>query len=269
MSKLLKYLLIVITLASIGLAAFSTANMPSSAEVQVNGVSVPTVTVDDPNPVDGHTTQAISSNWAFDHNAALIGNHGVPADPGADKYLKWDDDPGQLAWSDAITFTGKIYLTAQGGIPRTSNGCASATLYESATNKINYYTLDFDQSTKEYAQWAFAMPSDWNAGTVTAAPIWTYTTGSASQHVYWSIKAGSWGNNEAIEAALGNPQVADCTSTTASYIHSSVTTSSITVANATAGEWTVWECMRDADNAGDTLAGDAQLIGIVITFTRS
>lgn len=48
---------------------------------------------------NGHDTVAISSNWAFDHAALSLGAHGIPADPGADRFLMWDDDPGALVWT--------------------------------------------------------------------------------------------------------------------------------------------------------------------------
>jgi hypothetical protein len=55
----------------------------------------------DDTPVNNATTDPISSNWAYDHAALILGAHGLPADPNADKYLMWDDDPGQLVWADA------------------------------------------------------------------------------------------------------------------------------------------------------------------------
>jgi len=54
----------------------------------------------DDTPVNGETDEPITSNWAFDHAALVLGAHGIPADPGADRYLMWDDDPGELVWSE-------------------------------------------------------------------------------------------------------------------------------------------------------------------------
>ena len=70
----------------------------------------------DNTPVDNETAAPISSNWAFDHDADVDAHHDkdhaashavggadtvFPADPGEDKYLMWDDDPGQLVWAAA------------------------------------------------------------------------------------------------------------------------------------------------------------------------
>lgn len=195
-------------------------------------------------------------------------NGTLNGDPNADKFLMWDDDPGDLIWQSSTSKpSGSIFLSAQGGWPRTTNGCAPATKTESSTNKINYYTLDFDTSSDEYCQWDFAMPSDWDAGTITAQIYWTFSTGSASETVDFTIKAGSIGNDDAIDTALGTAQTCTDTATTAGDVHVTAASSAITVAGAGASEWIVVECMRDVSE--DNLAGDAKLIGIMITFTRA
>lgn len=219
--------------------------------------------------VDGAVAEGASSNWAFDHNAALIGQHTVPADPNADKFLMWDDDPGELLWQSSTSKpSGSIFLSAQGGWPRDDNGCASPTKSETTTNKINYYTLDFDTTSDEYAQWDFSMPSDWDAGTITAVVYWTFAApGATSETVNFAIKAGSLGNDDAIDTALGTAQTCTDIAITAGDVHVTAASSAITVAGAGASEWIVVECMRDISE--DDLAGDAQLIGIMLTFTRS
>lgn len=94
-------------------------------------------------PVDTATTVPISSNWAFDHAAltasvhnfdasgdahpqAHASHHAVgatdtvfPADPNADKYLMWDDNPGALVWASAGAGTGDFM--ADGSVPMTGN----------------------------------------------------------------------------------------------------------------------------------------------------
>jgi len=162
---------------------------------------------------------------------------------------------------------GKVFLSAAGATTRISNGCATAVLSETTTNKINYYTLDFDKTADEYAQWSFAMPSDWDGGTVTAVVYWTFATGSAAETVNFAIKGGSFGNDDAIDTALGTAQACTDTAITAGDSHITAASAAITIANAAASEWVVIECMRDVSE--DNLAGDAQLIGIMLTFTRS
>jgi hypothetical protein len=49
---------------------------------------------------DAHT-MTIDGVDVSAHAAMVLGAHGLPADPGSDKYLMWDDDPGELVWADA------------------------------------------------------------------------------------------------------------------------------------------------------------------------
>ena len=111
------------------------------------------------------------------------------------------------------------------------------------------------------------MPSDWDAGTVTAQLYWTFATGSATETVNFAIKGGSYGDSDAIDTALGTAQTCTDTAITAGDVHISAASSAITIANATASEWVVIEIMRDISE--DNLAGDAQVLGVMITFTRS
>lgn len=50
-------------------------------------------------------------------HAVSGGDTVFPADPGADRYLMWDDDPGQLVWSE---ITGGGDLKADGTVPLTA-----------------------------------------------------------------------------------------------------------------------------------------------------
>jgi hypothetical protein len=50
---------------------------------------------------------------------------------------------------------------------------------ETATNKINMRTLDFDQATQQHAQFVVSMPKGWDIGTLTAKFIWLANAGTA------------------------------------------------------------------------------------------
>ena len=76
-----------------------------------------------------------------------------------------------LASALAAAKTGisaQIFLSAGAGVPKTTAGCAAAAQTELGTNKQNLKTLDFDASTEEHADFTFALPSDYNGGTMTA-----------------------------------------------------------------------------------------------------
>jgi hypothetical protein len=161
--------------------------------------------------------------------------------------------------------TGQIYLTARGGDPTTANGCAPAAL-----NENDIYVLKFDKDSDEHARWKFRMPPDYDGGTITASPEWTCATGDggAGETVCWSISGLCIGDHEDYGGAMGTPQTSTDTWDTDTYCHFGPTTNAITLAGTpAASEAIIIDCMRDVSE--DTLGGDAELVGISITFTRS
>lgn len=136
-----------------------------------------------------------------------------------------------------------------------------------ATNKETVYVLDFDQTTIEYAEWSLVMPSDYNAGTVTAVFYWTATTGTGV--VNWAIQGLAFGDDDALDQAQGTAVLVSDTLITANDVHISAATSNITLGGTpAASEFVQFRVYRDT-GATDTLAGDARLLGVRITFTRA
>lgn len=163
---------------------------------------------------------------------------------------------------------GQIFLSAAGMWPRTTAGCATNTLIEAGTNNVNYYVLDFDQTTQEYAQVALAMPSDWNAGTVTAVFYWTMA-GASTSGVVWSLSGRSYANDDAIDQATGTIQQIADNGITAGGVHITSATPAITIAGATASEWVMFQISRVTGDASDTMTQDARLIGVMLNYTRT
>jgi hypothetical protein len=42
-----------------------------------------------------------------------------------------------------------------------------------ATNKENFYVMNFADASNLFADWVFMMPGDWNVGTLSAYFAWT------------------------------------------------------------------------------------------------
>lgn len=164
--------------------------------------------------------------------------------------------------------SGSLYLSAAGGWPSLTSGCATNNQSESTTNDVNYWTLDFDATTDENAEWSVVMPSDWNAGTVTAKFYWTANSTSTNT-VMWCIKGGCFADNAAIDTAYGTAvcATADANGSTALTMRISAATDNVTMANAAASQLCQFKVYRDVSE--DDLAVDAKLIGVMITFTRS
>ncbi|MBU4346415.1 MAG: hypothetical protein KKH29_03695 [Candidatus Omnitrophica bacterium] len=171
-----------------------------------------------------------------------------------------------------ITYAGTaqpkrtIVLTASGGIPTTTTG-ADQTQLETTTNRINYYTLDFDQSTDEYATWQFVVPDSYTGTTVTAKVYWqcNATTGNA----IWGIQSLGLVDDGAMDSAWGTAvTVTDGATAAANDLLVTAETSSITT-GWTAGGLAFVRLYRDADNASDTLAVDARLICVRLEWSAA
>lgn len=158
-----------------------------------------------------------------------------------------------------------LWVGAGEFIPRTTTGCGVNSL-ETTTNKVNYDVLAFDPGTIEYAQVARIMPNNWGAGTITFKPHWTAASGSGD--VVWQLSARAYANDDALDQATGTPQTSTDTLTTAVDLDIGPASSAITIAGTPAnGQLVIFEVSRKATDGGDTLAVDALLLGIEITFT--
>jgi hypothetical protein len=165
--------------------------------------------------------------------------------------------------------SGQLYLTASGMIPATTNGAAQ-NKNVAVTNVQNYYTLDFDATTQEFAHAVVAMPSDWNAGTVTASFYWT-ATGTSTAPVEWALQGRAYADLETIDQAYGTEQVvSDAHSATALQVQITAATPAITLAGTpAASELVMFRVKRNVASANDTLAVDAMLLGCMISYTRA
>lgn len=163
---------------------------------------------------------------------------------------------------------GYAWLSARGGISRTTNGAAAGQT-ELSSNKQNVPTLDFDKNTIEYAQWWTALKG-WDGGTVTAIFVWMHPATTTNFDVIWGLQGISYANDEALDAAFGTAQEVTDTGGTTTDAYFSGETSAITLAGTPAdGELVCFQAYRKASDGSDTLAVDAKLIGILVKYTRA
>lgn len=166
--------------------------------------------------------------------------------------------------------TGQIYLSASAMIPRTTGGCAGPTKNESSTHLLNYYSMDFDSATEENCVVSFAMPSDWNGGTITISAYWTAAS-TDTNGVVFGFKGRALENNDTIDQGWGTEVTVTSSNTaTTSQLHVTSASSAMTFAGTSVSslDLCIINIARKVDNASDTLAVDAQLVGIMITYTR-
>jgi hypothetical protein len=163
-----------------------------------------------------------------------------------------------------------VWIPASAWIPRTTTG-AGIDSREQSTNKINTDELLFDAGTDEFAQAMIVMPSNWNAGTVTAKFHWTGSGATdGSDDVIWGLSGRAYANDDALDQAQGTAQTATDTLTAINDLDISPATSAITIAGTPAsGNPIIFEVYRDANAAGDTYSHDARLLGVEISYTSS
>lgn len=159
-----------------------------------------------------------------------------------------------------------LYVPASSMYPRTSNGCAAVAQSEIATSLVNLLTLDFDQTTQEFAQFTISLPRNWNNGTVTAKFYWTAAAGTGG--VVWAINGGAYSDDDALTAALGTAQTVADTLISTNDMHITSATAAITLAGSPAdADFLAFQISRNPADGSDTLTADAKLIGIILTLT--
>ena len=171
-----------------------------------------------------------------------------------------------------LSAIGTIYIDAGAMVPCTTNGALQST-HEYPNNDIDIDHYAFDTGAiEERVQWKLVMPENWNRGTIKAKFYWSSATGStAGDTVEWGIKAGALSDSDAIDAALGTPQVISDALLAAdgADLQISAATPALTVAgNPALNDLILFEVYRNTDG-GDDMAEDAFLFGCLIQYKKT
>lgn len=157
-----------------------------------------------------------------------------------------------------------IPVLASAMYPRYTNGPGTSVV-ETATNKVNFNTVDFDGATNEFAQFLIPMPKGWDEGTVSVQFLWRSTGGTGG--VVWGIQGVALSDGDTADSAYGTAAtVTDSVISTAALMASPYT-AAMTIAGTPAPEDLIsFQVYRDAANGSDTSVVDAQLVGIRIKY---
>lgn len=155
----------------------------------------------------------------------------------------------------------QIYLKARDFYPRLTSGAVTG-MFETPTYKINYPTLDFDQSITKYAQTDVVLPID--CSQFRAQFIWTAPSGAGN--VRWGIKNLVMDDWEPLDVSMSSAQyVVDSKFSTSGTHKTSFTSGFIPGGIGEIENLAVkLEVFRDASNVLDTLNADAKLLGVLL-----
>ena len=159
----------------------------------------------------------------------------------------------------AISLGTSIVLSPAGAIIPTSDGAEQKQI--EGTNH-SYYVLAFDQTTVEKADWQFLMPSSYDEGNVKVQIYWvaTPTTGG----VVFDVNFGNAGDSDTCDPTLTNQA---CAAVTVDGTTREMNISSCTLTTPfNAGEYAIIRIHRETGDGSDTMAGDAEIIGVILQW---
>jgi hypothetical protein len=160
-----------------------------------------------------------------------------------------------------------VWVPASGMIPAATSG-PTVGIVESSSNKMNYRTLDFDNSSDEYAHFQIALPKSYNLGTVTFQAWWS-TSATDTDGVAWGLQAVGVADGDTIDASWGTAVVVtDDAQSAAGDVLVTAESGAITIAGTPADDDLMFfRLFRDVSDANDDMAEDARLIGIKLFIT--
>lgn len=159
-----------------------------------------------------------------------------------------------------------IWVPASAMTPRITNPAGVGTL-DSGSNDLTFSTLDFDQTTAEFAHFPVAFPKSWNKSTVQFQPFWMSSGGSAAQTAILTLAGVAISNDDVLNASFGTAQSSSDALIATSDLHVGPLSAAITIGGTPADDDLVM--FQIARDISDTLASDLRLIGIKILYSTS
>ncbi len=157
-----------------------------------------------------------------------------------------------------------IYIAASSMRPTAANGC-EAVVVAAQVGFPDVVYMNFDATTQEYAQFAFAPPKKWDEGTITFKVYWSHAATTTNFGVVWSLQAVAVSDDDTMSVAYGTEQTSTDTGGTTNDLYVSPESSAITVAGTPASEDMVFfRLSRVTGNGSDTMAIDARMMGVTV-----
>lgn len=168
----------------------------------------------------------------------------------------------QAAIGKNETWIGARNMTA-----RAANGAGSATR-DSGSNDVTQPVFDFDTSADEFAQFEWAPPKRWDAGTVTARVYWTNDAGLTTETVRFTLAGVAISNDDLLNATFGTAVNITDTWIAQADLHISDESGLITIGGTPAiADLVMFQLARDVSE--DNLTGDARVLGVKLFWTAN
>lgn len=200
------------------------------------------------------------------------GGASLPPGTVVGQVLKWAGTEWLPGTDETSNTAGRMMIPIMAGsmAPSQTGGCAALATIASAANQPDIVSLNFSQTTQQFAQFAFPLPKRWDRGTITARFRWSHPTATTNFGVVWSLQAVAVSDDEAIAVAYGTAQQIADTGGTTSRLYVTSETPAITVGGSPAdGDTIFFRVARVPADASDTMAVTGRLHGVDLFITTN
>jgi hypothetical protein len=184
----------------------------------------------------------------------------VAETPDTEVQITLNEDAAPLGnpFRTVILFARQVTITA---------GADGPVTVETSTNKNNYTVVDFDNAADEHVFWEVPLPGNWDGGTVTFHVHWT-TTNTGTEGIAFALKAYSYGDGEALDAAWGTAVVVtDDNQSAAGLELRTAESGDLTIGGTPAGgERVLFDGFRDVSDANDDMTEDMRVSHVCVTY---
>lgn len=159
-----------------------------------------------------------------------------------------------------------IWIPASAFVPQTTSP-AGYEERELATNDIMTAVATFDTAADENIQFSILWPVSLGTATVTFKYVWTHGSTATNFGVSFWLQALGRSDDDAGDTAMGTAVTNNDTGGTTDDIYISPESAAVTISTLASGDMVFFRLFRDVSDAGDTLAVDARVLGVMIYVT--
>ncbi len=171
--------------------------------------------------------------------------------------------------------TGSITLTPGAAVlpdGAASNAAPAVQRVKSSATApgIYFIQLAFDATTEEWCTWSFRMPADYSSSPV--AKVQYKMASATTGGVTWDVRVSATSDGDSQDVDAQDFASANTGSATVPGTAGYIDEISVTLTNAdsvAAGDFVVIRLARAVADGGDTATGDAEFVGMALTYTTA